>query len=194
MLPTVQKVVTFRTEQNTAYLKQRIGDFSPVFRTIRKHIQFEGRVATMHRHDNTSDPTKFLKATGEMTVRRSPMRAFGLPEVANAYDDIARQFAQQQEKMMVETMNEITAKTGNIVNGNGQPLNGEKLLELFEKMEHNFSADGVWLPPTLWAAPEMINAHAATMADSAFQRELSKLLGRKLNEHRHREAGRNLAG
>ncbi|MCD7059317.1 hypothetical protein [Pelagibacterium xiamenense] len=194
MLPTVQKVVSFRQEQNIAYLKQRIGDFSPIFRKIRKHIQFEGRAATIHRHDDTSDPTKFQHATGEMTVRRAAMRAFGLPEVASAYDNVARQFAQQQEKMMIEMMNDVTAKTGNIVNGNGQPLGAEMLLELFEKMEHNFSVDGVWLPPTLWGAPEMTNAHAAAMADPAFQRELGKLLGRKRNEHRRREAGRILAG
>lgn len=194
MLPTVLKVVNFRNEQNIAYLKQRIGDFSPIFKTIRKHIQFEGRAATIRRHDDTPDPTEFRQATGEMTVRRAPMRAFGLPEVASAYDDIAQQFARQYEKMMVETMDNVTAKTGNVVKGNGQPLDAEKLLELFEKMGHNFSADGMWLPPTLWGAPDMINAHAATMADPAFQQELGKLLGRKLNEHRRREAGRNLAG
>ena len=194
MLPTILKVVSFRQEQNIAYLKRRVGDFSPIFKTIRKHIQFEGRAATIHRHDDTSDPTKFRQAIGEMTVRRAPMGAFGLPEIESAYDDLARQFARQQEAMMIDMMDDVTAKTGNIVKGNGQPLGAEKLLELFEKMEHNFSADGIWLPPTLWGVAEVINAHAAIMADPAFQQELGKLLGRKLNEHRRREAGRNLAG
>lgn len=150
-------------------------------------------MATVERYDDTSDPTNFIKATGEMTVRQVPMRDFGLPEVAAAYDDMARQFAEQQERMMMNTMDEVTARTGNVVNGEGKALSADKLLELFEKMEHSFSADGSWNAPTLWGGAPTSTVQEV-MSDPAFQVRLNELLIRKRNEYRRREAGRILVG
>jgi hypothetical protein len=194
MLPTFPEIVRYRHEQNVGYLKKRIGQMSPIQQEIRKHIQHEGRSARIERQDKSADSTEFNEASGEMSVRRMPMREFGLQQVSEAYDDIARQFARQFDVMMMSTLDAVTSKRGNVVDAGGRPMNADLVLTTLETMELSFAPDGTWEPPTLWGGSKATAAYAMIMSDPDFQERLAKLLDRKLNEFRRREAGRVLVG
>lgn len=193
MLPSFPQITSFRHEQNLRLLKKRIEVHSPLNAGIRKHIQHEGRTAQIERYDNTVDPTEFVGAQGEMSVSRVPMRDFSLSEVAAAYDDIALQFAKQFDQMMACTLDNVTAKTGNVVDAKGA-MDADKVFELFEKMDFSFAPDGTWQPPTIWGGGAAIAVHEQVMSDPAFQERLGKLINRKRDEFRHREANRVLVG
>ena len=194
MLPTFPEIVNYRNEQNMAYLKKRIGQLSPIQQEIRKHIQHEGRSAQIERHDESIDPTEFKEAKGEVSVKRMPMRDFGLKQVSEVYDQAAQQFARQFDVMMIDTLNAVTTKTGNIVEAGGKPVNADLILQMLETMDLSFSSRGEWEPPTFWGGSAATAAHAMVMADPNFQERLGKLLDRKRNEFRRREAGRVLVG
>ena len=194
MLPTFPKIVAYRRQENISFVKRRIGDYAPIQREIRAHIQHEGREAQIVRHDDDPDPTTFVEASAQVSVKRQRLSEFGLSDVASVYDDVARQFAEQQSGMLVNMLNKVTAKTGNVVDGDGQKLSAEMILKVYETMELSFDPDGVWQPPVFWGGSRASASFAAIMSDPQFQQQLTLLVDRKRSEFRRREADRVLAG
>ena len=194
MLPTFPKIVAHRRQENMSFVKRRIGDYSPIQREIRAHIQHEGREAQIVRQDDDPDPTTFIEASAQVSVKRDQLSNFGLREVASVYDDVARQFAEQQSEMLANMLSEVTAKTGNVVDGAGGKLSAEMILKVYETMELSFSPDGAWQAPVFWGGSRASASFADIMSDPQFQQQLTLLVDRKRIEFRRREADRVLAG
>jgi hypothetical protein len=92
-----------------------------------------------------------------------------------------------------------TAEVGNVVDAGGQPLNEELVLKTLEKLEHSFEPDGTWNPPTILASPETVerlmrSANADGSGSAEFDESLAKILDKKRDDFRRREADRVLAG
>lgn len=194
MLPTFPQVVAYRSRENLSFMKARIGAHSPIHRKIKSHIQQEGRQAQIVRQGDDPDPTTFIEASAEVQVKRMPLREFNLNNVAEVYDDAAKQFAKQQSEMLVNKLHEVTAKTGNVVDSGGGKLSADLILQVYETMEMSFSADGEWQPPVFWGGTDASKAFSRIMADPEFQSRLTTLVNRKRSEFRRREADRVLAG
>lgn len=199
MLPTFPKIERFSREVLLRHIEALAAQYSPLLGKIQKHIQFEGEHAKILRHDKSVGDTPFNRISIEIRFERESIKDFMEVQLPKKLDELARQLAKDASTAMYARLEEGIDSVGNVVNAKGQPLNEKLLLELLDKMEHTFSADGTWKPPTLFAHPDALkglvqNKEAGMAGSDDFNQSLEKILEKKRNEFRRREADRILAG
>ena len=194
MLPTYPRIVDRRSTLNFKRLNDLIVQRAPIYGQIDRHQQFEGAASRITRHDNTDDETEMTKATAEMVFERIPLKDYSLAVVDRKLANIADQLAPAFVQTIVRTMDDVTAKTGQVVNGGGKPMTADLLLQVLDTMEHNFSPNGMWSPPSFMGGGNVSAALSKIQNDPDFQRRLNELLKRKYDDHIRREADRVLAG
>jgi hypothetical protein len=162
---------------------------------IKGHQLFEGRSSAIQREDGKLDETPIHRASGEVTIKREMLVDFNETTVARHLEEIAEQLARDMSEQFQQRMNEVTAETGNVVDGGGKPFSEETFLDGMEVMEHNFGKDGSWKPPTMIVGPGMAEKIAAAGEMSAAgNKRLKAILEKKRDDHRRREAARILVG
>lgn len=166
---------------------------SPIVGSVGRHIQFEGSQARLERHDETSDEIKMHEVRASATVPRRPLREFDERALFEHLRDVAEQLARGTSQMMFSTLDEVTEKTGNVVDGHGGPLTEDLLLETFEKMDLDFDERGNWRAPTIFAGSG-ISKEASVIEKTFASKRFKDMLERKRDEHRRREAARILVG
>lgn len=195
MLPTYPKLVRDRDDTNMEIVRARVRQISPMIGLIKGHQLFEGRSSAIQREDGKLDETPIHRASGEITIKREMLVDFNEATVVNYLEEMAEQLARSMSEHFQQRMNEVTAETGNVVDGGGKPFSEDIFLDGMEAMEHNFGKDGSWKPPTMIVGPGMAEKLAATKEMSAAgNKRLKAILERKLDEHRRREAARILVG
>ncbi len=176
-------------------VRARVRQLSPMVGLIKGHQLFEGRSSAIQREDGKLDETPIHRASGEITINREMLVEFNEEAVERHLEEIAEQLARDMSAHFQQRMNEVTAATGNIVDGNGKPFSEDMFLDVLEAMEHSFGKDGNWKPPTMIAGPGMAEKVAAAGAMSAAgNKRLKAILERKRDDHRRREAARILVG
>lgn len=195
MLPTYPKLVRDRQNRNMETVHARVRQLSPMIGLIKSHQLFEGRSSAIQREDGKIDETPIHLASGEVTIKREMLVDFNEVTVAHHLEEMAEQLARTMSEQFQQRMNEVTAKTGNVVDGGGKPFSEDTFLDGMEVMEHNFGKDGSWKPPTMIVGTGMAEKIAAAGEMSpAGNKRLKAILERKRDEHRRREAARILVG
>ncbi|MEN3952622.1 hypothetical protein [Iodidimonas sp. SYSU 1G8] len=199
MLPSFPEIEDHCAGEAQRAIDRKMIQISPILGEIRRHVQFEGDGSIIFRADQSIGHSPLETVSSEVTSSRMPLHRFRNEELPRIIDEIARQKAEALTKQLFDTVGRATAETGNVVDGGGKPLDEDLLLQILEKLEHTFHPDGTWNPPTMVVSPEI----AKRLAESAgpdglgsknFQMSLQKIVSRKRDEFRNREANRVLAG
>ena len=195
MLPTHPKLVRDRQNRNMDTVRARVRQLSPMIGLIKSRQQFEGRSSAIQREDGKLDETPIHRASGEVAIKREMLVDFNEATVARHLEEMAEQLARDMSEQFQQRMSEVTAATGNVVDGGGKPFSEDTFLDGMEVMEHNFGKDGSWKPPTMIVGPGMAEKIAAAGEMSAAgNKRLKAILERKRDDHRRREASRILVG
>ena len=195
MLPTYPKLVRDRRNRNMEMVHARIRELAPMIGLIKTHQLFEGSSSVIQREDGKIDETPIHSASGEVTIKRELLVEFNEATVAHHLDEIAEQLARSMSEQFQQRMHEVTAETGNVVDGRGKPFSEDIFLDGMEVIDHDFGKDGSWKPPTMVVGPGMAEKMAAAGEMSAAgNKRLKAILERKRDEHRRREAARILVG
>lgn len=195
MLPTYPKLVGDRQNRNMELVRARIRELAPMIGLIKTHQLFEGRSSAIQREDGKLDETPVHSASGEVTIKRELLADFNEAMVAHHLEEIAEQLARSMSEQFQRRMHEVTAGTGNVVDGRGKPFSEDIFLDGMEVIDHDFDKDGSWKPPTMIVGPGMAEKMAAAGEMSAAgNKRLKAILERKRDEHRRREAARILVG
>ncbi len=166
-----------------------------MFGLTKSHQLFEGRSSAIQREDGKVDKTPIHQASGEVTIKQGKLVDFTVMTIEKHLEEVAEQLARSITEQFQQRIKEVTAATGNIVDGGGKPFSEDILLDSMEVMEHNFGKDGRWKPPTMIVGPGMAEKIAAAGPMSvAGNKRLKTILDRKRDDHRRREAARILVG
>jgi hypothetical protein len=88
------------------------------------------------------------------------------------------------KRMLFDGLNQMTAFTGNEVNGEGQPLTAEKMLEAIEKTQIFFDKEGNPKLPTITPGDPKMAKKIKEISESAeFQKKLAELIETKKQEY-----------
>lgn len=195
MLPTYPKLVRDRQNHNSESVRARVKHLAPMIGLIKGHVLFEGRSSAIQREDGELDETPIHRASGEATIKIEKLVDFTEATVERHLAEIAEQLARGMSEQFQERMNEVTAKTGNVVEAGGKPFTEDTFIEVIETMEHSFAPDGSWQPPTMIVGPGMAEKIAAAGEMSAEgNKRLKAILEKKRDAFRRREAARVLVG
>lgn len=195
MLPTYPKLVRERQNRNIDVVRVRVNQLSPMVGLVKAHQLFEGRSSAIQREDGKIDETPIHQASGEVTIKREMLVDFNEATVAHHLEDIAEQLARSMSEQFQKRINDVTAETGNVVDGGGKPFSEDIFLDVINVMEHDFGKDGSWKPPTMIVGSGMAEKiKAAGDMSAAGKKRLKAILEKKRHEHRCREAARILVG
>ena len=197
MLPTYPEVVSKRARINLKLLKAMIRQKSPIIGDINSHVVHEGRASEIVRPSGEREATDMTSQSAMVEMPREKLSDFNDEKVQGYIDNIAEQFAEGMTKHIFETISKGAEKVGNVVDGKGSPLTPDLMLEVIDKIDMDFNADGTWEPPRLVVSPQqmkLIEGLAESMDKKEHDRKLKAIIERKQLEYRRREAGRVLAG
>ena len=135
-----------------------------------------------------------VPAAAELTLGRDDIIAGNVDAVITMADEAAAQFHEVLERMLFQTMEKVTAATGNQIDATGMDIN-DAMYEMLEKLEITFEEDGSISPGfTIVASPEMAEKLAQAerdMTDEQRQR-LNDLMDQKRREFFDRRRRRKL--
>jgi len=164
---------------------------------IASHIVYEGATTDIIRDDGSAEETPMQQHSANIVIKVVPISEFTLEAVDHYLDEIAEQFAKSMSQAMHETISDAADKSGNVVDGQGQPISFDLLLEAFEKIQIDFNDDGTWSAPSIVVSPqqfERIMALDKSPEAADYKRKLDNLIEVKRAEYNRREANRVLAG
>ena len=180
MLPTYPKLVCERQNRNIEVVRDRVNQLSPMVGLVKAHQLFEGRSSAIQREDGKIDETPIHRASGEVTIKREILFNFNEATVAHHLEEIAEQLARSMSEQFQKRINDVTAETGNVVDGGGKPFSEDIFLDVINVMEHDFGKDGSWKPPTMIVGSGMAEKIKAAGDMSAVgKRRLKAILEKK---------------
>jgi len=154
MLPDFPKIKKKHVEAINRYLKDLIHQ-EPLFSGIREEHHFEGNRMFYKTVDGEPNETEYQVASSEFMVKREDVIAKGPMAYIENIKGLAEEMNRQKAKYFFDKMKEVTEKTGNIVDGKGQPINFELFLETIKKMWVDFDDAGNPILPTMVVSPEL---------------------------------------
>lgn len=151
---------------------------------------------TVIRKDTERDESEMTQASAEIKFSWDEIERFNVEKALTAIQAMAKQFSEQQSKMMFKTMDRVTRETGNVIHGNG-PMTNEMLIETLGRMDHDFK-DGKSSGISIVVAPSMMK-HIEKLQEEFnqspdLQKKYNNMMAKKHDEYRSREMDRTLAG
>lgn len=181
----------------TRFIMRVADEYAPIMNEIQTYQIFEGDKTVMIRENGDIEETKIHEAGTEQEIPNETILYGSLQKLADAFRPVGESMANDKERMMFKAMNEVTKKTGNVVDGKGRPFSHELLLEVLERIQIDFDENERPKMPTMVVSPslgERIQKLMKEQEKPEIQRRFDEVLSKKKVEWREREADRTLVG
>jgi hypothetical protein len=194
MLPTIPDLERRRERANLDRIHDMARGMSPFVREVRAHIQHEGRGAALTRSSGETEDIDIHEVGASLVVRAGRLREYDNSALDRMLEDAALQLARGMDAMTRKVMDEVTERTGNVVDVEGGPMTEARFLDAIELMDHNFDRAGNWRPPTVIGPAGALESLLTSGESRDGGKRLEAILERKRDEFRRREAARILVG
>lgn len=194
MLPAMPDLERRRERANLDRIHALARGMSPFVREVRSHIQHEGSAASLQRSSGETEAVEMHEIGASLVVRGRPLAGYDNRVLNGMLEDAATQLARGMDEMVRRTMDQVTEKTGNVVDGQGGPMTADLFLEAMATMDHRFDRTGKWLPPTVIGPAAALETLLSSGEDREGWKRLEAILEGKRDEFRRREAARILVG
>lgn len=170
---------------------------SPFMSEIESHKVFEGEKSIMLRESGEEDETNIRTFSSASEIKHQTILYGPLSEIFEAFAPVGIDMMVSKEQLMLDVLQETTAKTGNVIEAKGEPFSPTMVLRLLEEMPIDFDEDGnpklqyfVGSPRDMRDIQDLIDE----FEKDEDRKALKALLERKKVEWRAREADRVLVG
>ena len=195
MLPDFPKIKKKHVEAINKYLKELIQQ-DPLFSGIRVEHHFEGSRMSYKTVDGEPNETEYQAASSEFQVKREDVIAKGAMAYVENLRDAAEEMKRQKAGYLFEKLKEVTDKTGNIVNGKGQPFSFELFVESIKKIWIDFDEGGKPIMPTMVVSPELGEKLRVILPEweknPEYKKTIDDIIDKKRKEWNDRESHRKL--
>jgi hypothetical protein len=169
-----------------------------VLGSIQKHRIHEGQGSSLHRGDGSSDVMEMQTSSSTFDLPLAESLTLDMEGIFKAIQKIADDFARQQTEMVFRKIDKTVEKTGFTVDGRGQPLSPELILQALEKMHVDFDAHGE-IDGVVISIPESMAGRAEAIIEKAenspgLKLAFDELKKKKYEQFRDREMDRTLGG
>lgn len=164
---------------------------------IRRELLFEGNRSSMKTENGETEESSYKGISAPYSVEREDIINKGhIAFMGNIRDEMIENMRGQQIRQFFDTVEKAAEKSGNVINGKGQPITHERFLELFEKIQIDFDEEGT--PHGLFFA-----MHPNTFAkikdkllewenNPEYKKKYEEILEKKRKEYYDRESRRKL--
>lgn len=198
MLPDFPDIKAEMQKQLLRFLEMRARFYGGLVGEIRQHTIHEGQENSIVRPTGEEEKTDIVSLEKNMEVKWREVPQQTLQDILLMLDDAAKDIAHQKSKHFFEIIDKGVEKVGNIINGKGQPLSSESVLQLLEKIQLEFNESGqidglnIVIPASKKEKMQEIMNQFVT--DPTLRKRHSQLMEIKKEQWRDREAARILVG
>jgi len=179
----------------TSYLRKKLQS-EPFIGQLRHKVQHEGDRIVMKTYDGSIDKIEYKTLGSEFNIQTEEIIKEGPNAFIKHIDKLVEDLIKQKSKVVFQKLNEITSKTGNVVNLHGEPFTPEKLLEALDKIQMEFDEDGRPTNLTIVMHPDLWNKIKDKIpeweADTEFRKKHDAIIEKKRREWLDRENNRKL--
>lgn len=197
MLPNFTKATEGMKVHLNEFLKKRIKIHNPSFRDVSVRLIHEGTGTTTINAENNFNHEMDLQAFQASTTVTHDELINNPEKVYEMLDILAKQIADQEARMMLQTVSDVTEKTGQVSKRKGE-VTPEVILDMFNKMLISFNGNGEPEMPAIHAGPHMIAEIKAAMMKiqnvPVYKQQFDDLILRKKQDWYDRESNRKLVG
>ena len=198
MLPDFPDLKREMDEFLTRFLRSRVQFYEGVVSEVPQHTIHEGDENFIVRPDKSEDKMEMVRLEHALELKLDELVKLTLPDVLSRLDKIAKEIASKKSKYFFETLSKVAEKTGNVVNGKGQPLSAETMLKALEAIQVDFDKSGQIKDMTIVVSPSQTERAQEIIRELETNPEIkkkhSKIIEKKKEQWRAREAARTLVG
>lgn len=195
MLPDFPRIKERHAEAINQYLR-KLTRQDPLFSGIREERQFEGNRMAIKTEDGEVDQTPYKEVSSSYSIKKEDVIAKGPKAFIENIHEMVEEVKKQKAQLFFEKMEEITKKTGNIVDGKGQPFTHEMFIETLKKIWIEFDEQGKPMLPTIVVSPELglkIKEKIPKWeANPEYKKQFEEVIEAKRKEWNDRESHRKL--
>jgi hypothetical protein len=198
MLPDLPELKLDLMRMFERYIRVQVQLRMPGLNQSPQHQMHEGRRLRIIRSDGSIEETDLMTASAEARIELSTGAVMSPEERKARLDAIAAELAHQFSEHAFGSISKSLEEAGQSINLGGRPLDGEGLLQIFEKLQIDFDDRG---QPKGLSMVTGQGAHAAAVrafeeleSNPKLNVRFSALVQRKQMEYRDREAARKLVG
>lgn len=197
MLPDfslAKKEIKKRIDQ---YLEERVRYHSgEVFGNIQHRPIHEGEGLYTEYEDGTTHETEMRQIHSTMDFSKNEL--MNDPSLRfKKLDEMAKEIAFEQSKLIVDGISEITEKVGNVIKGKGK-FSAEDYLSVMRKITIDFNKDGSPRLPSMVVSPEQQKEIEKVIQEveksETLNAEYKKIIEQQRSNWHDRESNRKLVG
>ncbi len=179
MLPDFVKIKA-KFEEIANSLRREFTTRGSVLRESPRTRIFEGNRGSFRFEEGDTLESPYKDISAEMRITKEEVIEKGFPVWVERLKGVADQMKQQEMQALLEETDRITEKTGNVVDGKGQQFSADLYLEMLEKVEIRFDAQGRPDMPHLICHPTNAESFKRSCdADPEFQKKFEAVLRKK---------------
>lgn len=168
----------------------------PLLSAIRVHQVLEGNALTSSSIDGYSESVKFELISANLEIPKEDLINKGPDAYFSRVTELASEMKNQESELVFKKMNEVTKKTGHVVNAKSKPLSPELIHSALEKMAIDFDEFGNPIMPSLVLHPDQFEKIKDEIpkweSDPEVRKKYRELIEKKRREWRDRENRRKL--
>ncbi|TNB47147.1 hypothetical protein FF124_13275 [Martelella lutilitoris] len=184
MLETTKVLENEIDEIVNMFIESTVRSGSPVLGEVARYRMFEGHQTAILREDGDKEEEELHLISGETSVPAKTLLYGSLEEILGCFLPVAKSLAADQSKLLFELIDRTTEKTGNVINGKKRPFSPDLVLEMLDKIEIEFDANGKPRMPTL-VVGETMAARAKEVIEASDNPEFIE----KFNKIKKKEGG-----
>jgi len=198
MLPDCFRVKNELRQKLDIALRKMVNGYLGIVAEAPRSIIHEGRRTAIVRDSGVLDETQMFQASVGFEIRLDEVPNMTAEILQGRMEKAAREMAKQMSEHFFKSISDSVEKIGNTVDGKGQGFTPELLFEVFKKIWIEFDPQGNPRMPTLTInpgqAPQVQRVFQSIDNDPELSARFAKLMDKKREEWRAREATRKLVG
>jgi hypothetical protein len=196
MLPHFPKAHKQMTDIRDDKIWEGFYSASPILSQIGMRQQREGRECSVQDEQGTIQQINYQPTNASVQCKVEEARGLTLEDYLEIAREPAAEMGKQVVRRLYEMIHETATKAGNVVDAGGRPFTYDLFLEILEKVQFDFNADGSPIWPSLNLGSEAYAKFKRQwpewLKDENFYTRLSTVIDRKREEFYEREACRRL--
>jgi hypothetical protein len=195
MLPDFPKIKEKFREAINRYL-QDVVQQEPLLSQFRQERHFEGNKMSSKTEKGELEESSYKEVSVEYSINREDVITKGPMAFIENIQKVAEDIKEQQAKLMLDKLKEVTDRTGQVVDGKGQPFSHQLFMEMLGRIQIDFDDQGNPYLPTVIVPAEMAAKLKDTLpeweANPEYKKRFDQLIERKRKEWSDRESHRKL--
>lgn len=168
----------------------------PLLSQIKTHQVNEGNILTSSSIDGYSESVEYKLISAKFEITKEEIINKGPDAFFSKVDELAKEMGKQQSQLVFNKMEEVTERTGQVVDAKSKPLSPQLILEALEKVAIDFDEYGNPIFPSLVLSPDQYEKIKDEIpkweSDPELRRKHKELIEKKRLEWIDRESRRKL--